>query len=60
MKNFFTLALLSAAAMARLRYSNQEEKAFMGFAAEFARSYSDVEELEMRLAIFQANRNEVQ
>jgi len=32
----------------------------MGFAAQYSRNYVNVEELEMRLEIFQANRNEVQ
>ena len=60
MNNFFTLALLNAAAMAKLRCSPALESQFLGFAAEYGKDYQNVGELEMRLEIFQANKNEVQ
>ena len=60
MNNFFTLALLNAAAMAKLRCSPALESQFLGFAAEYGKDYQNVGELEMRLEIFQANKNEVE
>ena len=60
MNNLFTLALLNAAAMAKLRCSPATESQFLGFAAEYGKDYQNVGELEMRLEIFQANKNEVE
>lgn len=60
MNNLFTLALLNAAAMAKLRCSPALESQFLGFAAEYGKDYQNVGELEMRLEIFQANKNEVE
>ena len=60
MNNLFTLALLNAAAMAKFRCSPATESQFLGFAAEYGKDYQNVGELEMRLEIFQANKNEVE
>ena len=60
MNNFFTLALLNAAAMAKQRFPSQIEGDFLGFAAEYGRDYKDVKEMEKRLGIFQLNSHEVQ
>ena len=55
MKYLFTLALLNAAAMAKLRVSPGEEGLFLGLTAQFNHSYEKMEDLEKALGAFQHN-----